>query len=166
MPWDSTRLRVAEVLADGSLGAARTVAGGPGISIVQPAWRADGVLHYVSDETGWWNLFALDGPDRLDGPARNLAPMEAELGDPAWVFGRSSYAFTDDGGVLAVAARRRARRAPADRRRPARSGPSMRRLPDSRRSKASRSRPARPSSSDPARTTGPSSPAWTRARPG
>jgi dipeptidyl aminopeptidase/acylaminoacyl peptidase len=28
--------------------------------------------------------------------------MEVELGDPAWVFGRSSYAFTDDGGVLAV----------------------------------------------------------------
>ncbi len=29
--------------------------------------------------------------------------MEAELGDPAWVFGRSSYAFLDDGAILAVA---------------------------------------------------------------
>ena len=102
MPWDSTRLRVAADAADGSLGPARTVAGGPGISIVQPAWRADGVLHYVSDESGWWNLYALDGEGGLDGPARNLAPMEVELGDPAWVFGRSSYAFTDDGGILAV----------------------------------------------------------------
>ena len=147
MPWDSTRLRVAEVLADGSLGAARTVAGRPGISIVQPAWRADGVLHYVSDETGWWNLFALDGPDRLDDPPRNLAPMEAELGDPAWVFGRSSYAFTDDGGVLAV--QRADGRDALLRISPAcEVGASMRPLPDSRRSKASRSRPARPSSSD------------------
>ena len=28
--------------------------------------------------------------------------MEAELGDPAWVFGGRSYAFMPDGGVLAV----------------------------------------------------------------
>ena len=102
MPWDSTRLRIAAVLPDGSLGPARTVAGGPGISIVQPAWRGDGVLHYVSDESAWWNLYALDDEGGLDGPARNLAPMEVELGDPAWVFARSSYAFTDDGGILAV----------------------------------------------------------------
>jgi dipeptidyl aminopeptidase/acylaminoacyl peptidase len=62
------------------------------------------VLHFVSDEAhGWWNLFALDGPDGLDGPARNIAPMQAELGDPAWVFGRSSYGFVDDGSRLAVA---------------------------------------------------------------
>ncbi len=103
MPWDSTRLQVAEVLPDGDLGEPRTVAGGRGISIVQPAWRADGCLHYVSDRTGWWNLYAFDGPDGLSGAARNLAPMEAELGDPAWVFGRSSYGFLGDGRVLAVA---------------------------------------------------------------
>ena len=102
MPWDATRLRVADVGEEGGLGAARTVAGGPGVSIVQPAWRPDGVLHFVSDESGWWNLFALDGDGGVDGPARNVAPMDAELGDPAWVFGRSSYGFTDDQGILAV----------------------------------------------------------------
>lgn len=103
MPWDATRLRVAEIRDDGSLGEAATVAGGPGISIAQPAWSPVGVLHYVSDETDWWNLYAFDGPRGLQGPARNLAPMEAELGDPAWVLGRSTYGFASDGGVLAVA---------------------------------------------------------------
>jgi dipeptidyl aminopeptidase/acylaminoacyl peptidase len=103
MPWDSVRLRVAPVLGDGGLGEPRTVAGGPGISVVQADWRPDGVLHFVSDETDWWNLYAFDGPDRLAGPARNLAPMDAELGDPAWVFGRTSYGFLPDGSVLAVA---------------------------------------------------------------
>ena len=99
MPWDAVRLRAADVADDGRLGPARTIAGGPDVSIVQPAWRADGVLHFVSDApSGWWNLFALDGDGGLDGPARNLAPMEAELGDPAWVFGRSSYAFTETAG--------------------------------------------------------------------
>jgi dipeptidyl aminopeptidase/acylaminoacyl peptidase len=103
MPWDATRLRVAAVAAGSSLGETRTVAGGPGISVTQPAWSLAGVLHFVSDETAWWNLYAFDGPAGLDGPARNLAPMDAELGDPAWVFDRSTYAFTDDGAILAVA---------------------------------------------------------------
>ena len=54
---------------DGALGPARTIAGGPDVSIVQPAWRADGVLHFVSDApSGWWNLFALDGDRRPRRP--------------------------------------------------------------------------------------------------
>ncbi len=102
MPWDATRLRVAPIAADGSLGEARTVAGGPGISIVQPEWSPGGILHFVSDETAWWNLYAFDAPGGLDGPVRNLAPMDAELGDPAWVFDRSTYTFLDDGAILAI----------------------------------------------------------------
>jgi dipeptidyl aminopeptidase/acylaminoacyl peptidase len=103
MPWDSTRLRVAPIAADGSLGAARTVAGGAGISVTQPEWSSAGILHFVSDVTAWWNLYAFDGPAGPDGPARNIAPMAAELGGPAWVFDLSTYAFTDDGAILAVA---------------------------------------------------------------
>lgn len=99
MPWDATRLRVAEVQEDGSLGPARTVAGGPGVSVVQPGWDAAGRLHAVSDETGWWNLYAFDD----DAPGRNLAPMDAELGEPAWELGSRTYAFLADGAILAVA---------------------------------------------------------------
>ena len=103
MPWDSVRLRVADVRDDGSLGAARTIMGGPGTSVVQPAWSPAGVLHAVSDETGWWNLYAFDGPDGVAGAARNLAPMDAELGDPAWVCGRPSSGFPPDGAIIAGA---------------------------------------------------------------
>jgi len=103
MPWDAVRLQVADVKPDGTLADARCVAGGPATSIAQASWRDDGVLHFVSDETGWWNLYAFDGPDGLAGPARNLAPMEAELADPAWVFGRTSYGFLPDRAILAVA---------------------------------------------------------------
>ncbi|HEY5433701.1 MAG TPA: hypothetical protein VIK13_00585, partial [Candidatus Limnocylindrales bacterium] len=103
MPWDSTRLRVAPIAADGSPGEARTVAGGPGVSVTQPEWSSAGILHFVSDVTAWWNLYAFDEAAGLDGPARNLAPMAAELGGPAWVFDLSTYAFTDDGAILAVA---------------------------------------------------------------
>jgi dipeptidyl aminopeptidase/acylaminoacyl peptidase len=99
MPWDACRLRTAAFQPDGTLGEPVLVAGGPDESIAQPEWSPGGVIHFVSDRTGWWNLYRL-----LDGPTLNpLAPMEAEFADPAWVFGRSSYAFTADGSIVAVA---------------------------------------------------------------
>ena len=99
MPWDASRLRVAAFQSDGSLGTPDLVAGGPDESIAQPEWSAEGVIHFVSDRTGWWNLYRL-----LDGPTLHaLAPMKAEFADPAWVFGRTSYAFTPDGSIAAVA---------------------------------------------------------------
>ncbi len=101
MPWDTTRLRVAIVEPDGALGVPQLVAGGVDEAIVQPAWSPSGELHFVSDRSGWWNLYRLaDGP-RLEP----LAPMEAEFADPAWVFDRSSYAFRDDGTIVAVGRR-------------------------------------------------------------
>lgn len=99
MPWDASRLRIAPVLGDGSLGSSDLAAGGPDESIVQPEWSADGTLHFVSDRSGWWNLYRLtDGP-RLEP----LAPMDAEFADPHWLFDRSSYGFLPDGSILAAA---------------------------------------------------------------
>ncbi len=101
MPWDGTRLRVAPVLSDGLLGEARTVAGGPSVSIVQPEWSPAGVLHAASDETGWWNLYAY--PEGAGSSARAIAPMDAEVGGTAWNFDISWYAFAPDGGIVAAA---------------------------------------------------------------
>src|SRR6476469_6465873 len=86
MPWDGTELRVAN--ADG--GDARRVAGGDAESVMQPRWDADGRLHWISDRSGWWNLYR-------EGEA--LYPAEAEFGMPMWVFGQSSYVFLDDGRI-------------------------------------------------------------------
>ena len=92
-----TRLRVAPMAADGTVGTSDLAAGGPEESIVQPEWSPDGVLHLVSDRSGWWNLYrVLDGP-RLEP----LAPMDAEFADPAWIFDRSSYGFLADGSISA-----------------------------------------------------------------
>ena len=76
-------------------------AGGPDESIVQPEWSPDGVLHFASDRTGWWNLYRV-----IDGPSLEaLAPMDAEFADPPWIFGRSSYGFTAEGSIVANARR-------------------------------------------------------------
>ena len=88
MPWDETELWTADIRADGSLGAPVKVAGARGESVFQPEWSPDGFLHFVSDRTGWWNLYRLRG-----GGADALAPTSAEFGSPAWTLGARTYAF-------------------------------------------------------------------------
>jgi hypothetical protein len=61
MPWDGVELWLADLDDDGKPVWPRIVAGGDGESIFQPAFSPAGVLHFVSDRTGWWNLYRLDG---------------------------------------------------------------------------------------------------------
>jgi dipeptidyl aminopeptidase/acylaminoacyl peptidase len=88
MPWDGTELWVADIQDDGSVINSIRVAGGGGESIFQPEWAPAGDLHFVSDRTGWWNLYRL-----REGSIEALYPMEAEFGLPQWVFAMSTYAF-------------------------------------------------------------------------
>ena len=97
LPWDGTELWVAP-FADGRLvGPASTVAGGPSESVTQPRWSPHGVLHFVSDRTGWWNLYRVDGARVVP-----LCEREAEFSGPDWVFGQSTYDVLDDGRVVAA----------------------------------------------------------------
>ncbi|UFP94322.1 S9 family peptidase [Gloeobacter morelensis] len=95
MPWDGTELWVADVLADGSVGQPVLVAGGAQESIFQPEWSPDGTLHFISDRSGWWNLYAWEGNE-----VQALYAREAEFGLPQWVFGVSTYAFISEGRIL------------------------------------------------------------------
>ncbi len=97
MPWDATELRLAELSGSALVGEPELVAGGPDESIFQPAWSPGGALHFVSDRTGWWNLYRL-----WDGQVEALCPMEAEFGAPQWTFGESTYAFLPDGRIACL----------------------------------------------------------------
>ena len=88
MPWDTSELWVAEIQDDGTLAEATKVAGEEGESVFQPEWSPDGTLHFVSDRTGWWNLYRWRG-----GHIEALAPMQAEFGAPAWALGTHTFAF-------------------------------------------------------------------------
>ena len=97
MPWDGTVLWLADVADDGTLAGACNVAGGPDESIFQPAWSPAGVLHFVSDRSGWWNLYRLrDGTPA----AQPLCPMAAEFGQAQWAFGMSTYGFDAHGDIV------------------------------------------------------------------
>jgi dipeptidyl aminopeptidase/acylaminoacyl peptidase len=97
MPWDGCELWVGELGANGSVERAVLVAGGTDESIFGPSWSPDGILHFVSDRTGRWNLHRWN---ERAGVVEPLAPMEAEFGQPTWVFGLSTYAFLDAARIL------------------------------------------------------------------
>jgi dipeptidyl aminopeptidase/acylaminoacyl peptidase len=94
MPWDGADLWVADLGPDGRLGPARHVAGGPQESVVQPEWSAEGILHFVSDRSGWWNLYR-----ERRGQVEPLLAMAAEFADAPWEFDYSNYAFVDNGRI-------------------------------------------------------------------
>jgi len=100
LPWDDTELWVGDLLSDGHLSGACRVAPPSetddheaGESFFQPEWRADGVLHVVTDRDGWWHLHRVD-PDT--GALEQLTSGTFEVAIPQWVFGLSRYALVGD----------------------------------------------------------------------
>jgi len=100
MPWDGTELWVGELDADGAITSSSKVAGGPSESICQPEWGPKGELYYVSDRTGWWNLYCARG-HRDEA----LCQAEEEFAGPQWVFGRSHYQVLDENEILCLHSR-------------------------------------------------------------
>jgi dipeptidyl aminopeptidase/acylaminoacyl peptidase len=91
MPWDDSEL----VRLDLGSGVETVVAGGPGESVGEPSWTTDGRLWFLSDRTGWWNLYCAEP----DGTVTAVVEIDAEIGVPAWVFGMRRYAVLADGTV-------------------------------------------------------------------
>ena len=119
MPWDGTELWSAELRpsdespAGAGMGSGRPqlesrhkVAGGPHESVVEPSWDAAGRLHFISDHSGWWNIYRLDGRagEAAAGAAqpRPLHALEAEFAKPHWVFGNRHYDHMDDGRIAVI----------------------------------------------------------------
>lgn len=98
MPWDATWLFVAEIHPDNRLGDPVRVAGGPTESVFQPQWSPDNTLHFISDRSGWWNLYRWQ-----DGQSQPVLHQEAELGVAQWEFGYSTYAFMANDLIAVIA---------------------------------------------------------------
>jgi dipeptidyl aminopeptidase/acylaminoacyl peptidase len=95
MPWDGSELWVGKLNGNGSLDEALRVAGGLNESICQPEWSPNGTLYFVSDRTGWWNLYRWQGDT-----AEAVCPMDAEFTEPHWVFGNSLYGFASETRII------------------------------------------------------------------
>ncbi|HXQ13992.1 MAG TPA: prolyl oligopeptidase family serine peptidase [Caulobacteraceae bacterium] len=96
MPWDDTTLYVGDLEGDRVVNV-QPVAGGVGESAMEPVWSPDGVLHFNSDRSGFWNLYAL-----RNGKPQPVLPMDAEFAGPLWGLGQSNYVFMGgDGRIVA-----------------------------------------------------------------
>ncbi len=95
MPWDGTELWVGELAADGSIRTAQRVAGGTEESVSLPQWSPRGLLYFISDRSGWWNLYRW-----RPGHLEQVVALEGELAGPPWVFGMSTYAFESEQRII------------------------------------------------------------------
>jgi dipeptidyl aminopeptidase/acylaminoacyl peptidase len=102
MPWEGSELWRVRIDPSGAAGAPSRVAGGRGESILQPSFSPEGRLSYVSDRSGYWNLYQIDGAEG----ARALCSGPFEIGRPIWTLGGSSYGYLDPRRIVACATER------------------------------------------------------------
>jgi len=95
MPWDGTELWIGKLSEDGGVTEKEKIAGGVDESVFQPEWSPNGILYFVSDRTGWWNLYRWH-----NNQVEPLCPMDAEFGQPQWVFGISLYGFASESQIV------------------------------------------------------------------
>ncbi len=97
MPWDGTELWLADIAADGSLVNSHRVAGSSEESISEPNWSPDNQLYFISDQSGWWNLYRW-----INGAVEPLLPLAAEFSGPQWSLAMSHWGFLDDRHLVAT----------------------------------------------------------------
>ena len=95
MPWDGCELWRARFDASGGLCEQENIAGGANESIFQPDWSPEARLYFVSDRTGWWNLYRAN-----EGNSEPLCAMEADFGRAQWQFGMSMYGFASSEEIV------------------------------------------------------------------
>ena len=95
MPWDDTTVYVADLGSEG-LSNVQAVAGGKGESAMEPKWGPDEALYFMSDRTGFWNLYV-----RRGGTTSAILRRDAEFAGPLWVLGQSNYVLLEDGRIVA-----------------------------------------------------------------
>jgi len=95
MPWDGTELWMGDLDEAGKLVNKQKIAGGENESICQPQWSQENTIYFISDKTGWWNIYRF-----INNKIEQVYSMEAEFGLPAWCFGESNYGFDSKGNIV------------------------------------------------------------------
>ncbi|MEP6625347.1 MAG: alpha/beta fold hydrolase [Acidimicrobiia bacterium] len=96
MSWTGSRI----ALASRTGGTPRVVAGGPDVAVGQPRFSPDGTrLAFVSDESGFWNVWV----GRADGTEVRPLVVEAhDHAEPAWGPGQRSFAWSPTSDAIAL----------------------------------------------------------------
>lgn len=91
MSWRGTRLFVADWHSD-SIGEVRHIAGEEGkISVAEARWGFDGILYFMSDETGWWQLHRLTPGSSEPERIKLKGLEEVDLGNRGGALGACTW---------------------------------------------------------------------------
>ena len=98
MPWDNSELWVADVDLDLNLDNSRKISQNQNNeSIFQPMWSYDNKLFYVSNKSGYGNLYAwLPDEDKHI----KLTDLDEDINQAQWVFDLSGYAFLNNHKII------------------------------------------------------------------
>lgn len=97
MPWDGTRLYVAEI-DGGNLSNKRTIAGSDTNPVLAPEWLDDSTLIYIDEDSGWWNPWQVTS----DGTKTQIIDEKSEWGFPAWQLGYVGIGLISSGKFIAL----------------------------------------------------------------
>lgn len=95
MPWDETQLHLGKLSAAGEVENSQIIHSSEDESVVQPRWGPNGKLYFISDRTGWWNIYRWD-----QGEIEPVIKAEAEFARPQWQFGASTYDFPNSDEIV------------------------------------------------------------------
>jgi len=97
MPWDGTELWVAAVTDEGLVEAPTLVAGGVDEAVMQPEWSPEGTLYFLSDRSGWANLYRWNGHE-----VEAVLEMPTDFQKTHWWVGMSSYGFESEASIICI----------------------------------------------------------------
>jgi dipeptidyl aminopeptidase/acylaminoacyl peptidase len=102
MPWDTTMLYI-HSLSDDNEPPIQIIMDQP-CSMAEPCWNADGSLYFLSDVTGWHNIYRRD---YQTGQVTCVLQCEADFASPhqGWILGEKSYIVDDDHFIVTASAR-------------------------------------------------------------
>ena len=98
MPWDGTELFVADIDKSGCLVDHKVCAGSEIEAVNSPVWSTDGTLYFISDASGFWNVWELDSKNST----RQVVSEAAEWAHPMWVVGTHLLRILDSGELVGI----------------------------------------------------------------
>jgi dipeptidyl aminopeptidase/acylaminoacyl peptidase len=98
MPWDGTELLVANIDEVGNLVEKKICAGSQTEAVNSPVWSTSGQLYFISDASGFWNVWESD----TKGSKRQLVSESAEWAHPMWVVGTHLLRILGTGELVGI----------------------------------------------------------------
>ena len=98
MPWDGTELRTAQIDTSGNLINQKVCAGSASEAVNSPVWSPAGDLYFVSDASGFWNVWEFNANQKK----RQIVSESAEWAHPMWQVGTHLLRILDSGELVGI----------------------------------------------------------------